>query len=114
INSVDEGVDALGYVVENARLGQTLNTALLSSSSLDIFSPAVVTEVRAAQAGMQMQLQSAGTTTAISASLVVLAEGGRSGLCAALGIAHRHVAYEQSALIANVALSQPHEHIAYE
>jgi 2-octaprenyl-6-methoxyphenol hydroxylase len=123
LNASDEGVDALGYVVENASLGQTLNQALLAARSLELRAPVKVVSLKPCIVGMELQLSGMKDTDAddqgsenitVSASLVVLAEGGRSALSEQLGISHQHTAYEQSALIANVAFSEPHEGRAYE
>lgn len=114
LDSADEGVAALGYVVENAAIGQALNAGLLAAPALELCAPAAVAGIRPDERGMRLQLQSAGAAAEITAALVVLAEGGRSGLCAQLGIEHRHDSYAQSAVIANVAFTNPHRNIAYE
>ncbi len=114
LNSADEQVDALGHVAENADLGRALNAALFTSPSLELCAPVSVAKLAPDAQGMRLELQSGDAEGAITAALVVLAEGGRSGLCAQLGIAHRHESYGQSAVIANVAFTNPHKHVAYE
>ncbi len=110
----DARVEALGQVVENAVLGQVLNQALLHSAAIELCCPVQVSAVTAQQGGMQVSLQSDDKVLNVTAALVVLAEGGRSGLIQQLGIHINAESYGQSAVIANVALSQPHQHIAYE
>jgi 2-octaprenyl-6-methoxyphenol hydroxylase len=114
LRAEEEGVDALGHVVENAALGRAMNAALLAASGLELLAPAKVTRLLPTTRGMQVQLQQDGSDTTVEAGLVVLAEGGRSGLCAQLGISHQHHSYRQGAVIANVAFTQPHQGIAYE
>jgi 2-octaprenyl-6-methoxyphenol hydroxylase len=114
LDAADEGVDALGHVVENAELGRALNAALLAASGLELCAPVEVAQLVPDAQGMRMQLKRADGEATVTAALVVLAEGGRSGLPAQLGIAHRHESYGQSAVIANVAFSNPHKHVAYE
>jgi 2-octaprenyl-6-methoxyphenol hydroxylase len=114
LDSAEEGVDALGYVVENAALGHALNTALLEAAALELCAPATVEAIKPVADGMQLRLQQADSSSDITAGLVVLAEGGRSGLCAQLGIAHHTHSYQQSAVIANVAFMDAHRNIAYE
>jgi 2-polyprenyl-6-methoxyphenol 4-hydroxylase len=109
-----EGVDALGHVVENAELGRALNAALLATRGLELCAPVAVEQLLPDALGMRLQLQSAEGARTVTAALVVLAEGGRSGLPAQLGIAHRHESYGQSAIIANVAFTNPHRQVAYE
>lgn len=110
----DEGVEALGHVVENAVLGQALNAALLSQPALTLRAPAQVLQLHPQPGGMGITLRQDGRDTQLSSALVVLAEGGRSGLCAQLGIGHREASYEQSAVIANVAFTRPHQGTAWE
>jgi 2-octaprenyl-6-methoxyphenol hydroxylase len=115
LDSSAEGVAALGYVTENRALGQALNQALFARSGVEICAPVTVAGLSPCRAGMQLQLQAAGGDAGtITAALVVLADGGRSGLPARLGIAQKRETYGQSAVIANVAFSQPHHGRAWE
>lgn len=114
LDSKDERVAALGYVVENADLGRALNAQLLAAPALELCAPVSVETLAPDAEGMRLQLRSSDGDATITAALVVLAEGGRSNLPAQLGIAQRHQAYEQSAVIANVAFAHAHKHVAYE
>jgi 2-octaprenyl-6-methoxyphenol hydroxylase len=114
LGSDDEGVAALGHVVENAALGRALNRALLAHPDLAICAPGRVLLLRPVAQGMHVQLQTDAGVHELSAALVVLADGGRSGLCTQLGIHVERQPYGQSAVIANVSLAQPHQGIAYE
>lgn len=110
----EEGVAALGHVVENAALGRALNRALLARPDIEICAPARVLLLCPVPQGMQLQLQTDNGEQQISAALVVLAEGGRSGLCTQLGIHLEQRPYEQTAVIANVSFTQPHGGVAWE
>lgn len=114
LHSADEGVEALGHVVENAALGRALNRALLAHQNIEICAPAKVQQLRPVPQGMQLQLQAGDDLFEISAALVVLAEGGRSGLCTQLGIFVEQRPYAQTAVIANVSFTQPHAGMAWE
>jgi 2-octaprenyl-6-methoxyphenol hydroxylase len=114
LHGTDEGVAALGHVVENAALGRALNRALLARHDIEICAPAKVLQLCPVPQGMQLQLQTAGGVQEISAALVVLAEGGRSGLCTQLGIHVEQSPYDQTAVIANVSFTRPHGGVAYE
>lgn len=115
LGSGDEGVDALGHVVENAVLGQCLNRQL-SHPALEICAPARVTALQPQPGGMRVVLEAGegATPRYLDAALVVLADGGRSGLAAALGIAQDVHDYAQSAIITNVSFSKPHRGLAFE
>lgn len=114
MDSQEQGVEALGHVIENRLLGAMFNKALADAGSLEVCSGVNVTAVTPTSDGMQVQLDSRDGQQVISTALVVLAEGGRSGLCEKLGI-HRSVhPYDQEAVIANVAFSKPHDNVAFE
>lgn len=110
LSSMEEGVPALGYVVENAWLGQCLWQAL----DKDVISwrvPAEVTHMQALPDGYQLTLND---ETLLTCDLAVLADGGRSSLREQLGIAVRHTPYDQSALIANITPGDAHGGEAFE
>ncbi len=107
-------VDALGYVVENRQLGGMLNKALLASADIDFMAPATIRSAVPRAESMNIEIDLAGQIQHLSARLVVLADGGRSPLCQQLGIEHKRKTYNQSALIANIGVDQPHHNVAYE
>lgn len=110
LSAEEEGVPALGYVAENAWLGHCLWQAL----NPDVVSwrcPAEVVGMQAIDDGYRLTLND---ETLLDCDLAVLADGGRSSLREQLGITVRTTAYEQSALIANVSISQPHGGQAFE
>lgn len=114
LEAAEVQVPALGYVVENANLGRALNAALHAGRGIELCAPVSVAQLQPDVQGMRLMLESGDGSASVTASLVVLAEGGRSNLPAQLGIVHRHESYGQSAVIANVAFTQPHLHVAYE
>ena len=110
LSASDEGVPALGYVVENAWLGQ----CLWKSLDPDVISwrcPAEVIHMQPLEDGYRLTLND---ETTLDCDLAVLADGGRSGLREQLGIHVRKRPYDQSALIANITTSQPHDGMAFE
>jgi len=115
LDSAQMQVDALGHVAENQPLGQVLTRALEEDPDIDLLSPASVSALTPLPRGMRLQGQGvAGALPAIETDLVVLADGGRSSLLDQLGIGCSQTPYGQHALIANVAFTEPHRHVAYE
>lgn len=106
--------EALGYVMENRQLGQVLNPLLQEQPDIDYLAPAKIVSASPKQTGMQLLIDADGTQKKVAANLVVLADGGRSPICGQLGITQQRKDYQQQALIANVAFSEPHENVAYE
>lgn len=115
ISHTEMGVEALGSVVENQHLGIVLTQALENAETIDYLCPAKITQLTPTPEGMQLQLQGReGEVQSIEAALVVLADGGKSSLSASLGVSQQVTHYEQSAIIANIAFSDDHHHVAYE
>lgn len=113
LQASDEGIPALGYVVKNHVLGDVLLKRLRDfhkQGSVTLFSPAAVETLSPISGGMKVQLRS----SEITASLVVLADGGRSGLMEALGIGQELRDYHQHGVIANIALDRSHNGMAWE
>jgi len=110
LSAIEEGVPALGYVVENAWLGQCLWQGL----DKDVVSwrvPAEVKQMQALADGYRLTLDD---ETELECDLAVLADGGRSSLREQLGIGVRTRPYNQSALIANITPSEAHCGQAFE
>lgn len=114
LSSSDYDIDALGYVIENRVFGAVINDALESTSSIDYLAPASVTKLTPKADGMVVELEKENYRQTIEASLVVLADGGRSPLCSQLGINRDSVDYGQRALIANIQFQLPHQNQAFE
>ena len=110
LSAADEGVPALGYVLENAWMGHCLWKAL-DPAVVEWRCPAEVTRLEALGDGYRLHLND---DTSLDCDLAVLADGGRSGLREQLGIAVRHTPYDQCALIANVTPAEPHGGQAFE
>ncbi|GGK03339.1 2-octaprenyl-6-methoxyphenyl hydroxylase [Pseudomonas matsuisoli] len=110
LNAADEGVPALGYVVENAWIGQCLWDAL-DDDVIHWRRASEVASATAIEGGYSLALRDG---SKLNASLVVLADGGRSSLREQLGIHARRTPYDQHALIANVSTREPHRGQAFE
>ncbi|TFH87593.1 2-octaprenyl-6-methoxyphenyl hydroxylase [Billgrantia azerbaijanica] len=104
------GQAALGHVVPNAWMGRVLHRRL-TELPLAWHCPATVEAIVPRPSGHRLALSDG---SVLAAGLTVLADGGRSALKARLGIASRETPYDQVALIANVAVSRPHDGTAYE
>lgn len=109
----DYGWPALGYVVENAWLGNTLIQALYRQGRVEVRSPARVVNASPSGDGVRLRLEG-DVEDEIEASLLLVADGANSGLRDALGVAVEEKPYRQHALIANIATAQPHRGCAYE
>ena len=104
---------ALGYVVENAWLGNALIQALYRQDRVEVRSPAKVLGVTPKGEGVSLRLEG-DSVEELDAGLLLVADGANSGLRDALGVAVEEKPYQQHALIANIATAQAHRGCAYE
>ncbi len=115
INAEDYGVDAVGYVIPNQWIGRVLASALTAEKNVTLFSSATVEKVLPKISGAELQLaENSKQVDKITTDLVVMADGGKSPLAQQLGIDFTVESYQQTAIIANLAFTEAHQHIAYE
>tara|TARA_R110001592_G_scaffold356278_1_gene657774 strand:- start:26160 stop:27473 length:1314 start_codon:yes stop_codon:yes gene_type:complete len=116
LHAAEQKLPALGYVVENQRLGAVLVDALQQAEDIEIVAPAKVIGVRPVQGGMQlsMSVEGAETSQEVSTKLLVIADGAQSHTRDMLGIDATTKDYGQVAVVANISLSKDHGGIAYE
>ena len=105
---------ALGYVIENAWLGNVLLSALQEKNNIGFLAPAAVKNISPQQQGVQLVIEQDASEKIINAQLAVVADGANSGLREQLGIAAKVHSYQQTALIANVSFTKAHNGCAYE
>ncbi len=105
-----EGVEALGYVVENAWIGHCLWQAL-DDQVVVRHCPAEVERLEPIATGYRLSFTDG---QQLQCDLTVLADGGRSGLREQLGIQVSRRPYGQTALIANITPGKPHGGLAFE
>lgn len=111
----DLGVEALGHVVENRRLGQALWRLLEGAGGVDLVFPARVRNVepQPRRVLVDVDTETDGAVTFKSA-LVVAADGARSPVRERLNVPVASRDYGQTALIANVTPAVPHGNEAFE
>lgn len=99
----------LGFVVENAGLGQVFAQAL-QACGIQLLAPAQVQQLQPLPQGYRLQLQE----QSVEAGLTLIADGAGSPLRQQLGFAFQEKPYLQQALVANVAFSEAHQGRAFE
>ncbi|UAW98849.1 2-octaprenyl-6-methoxyphenyl hydroxylase [Halopseudomonas nanhaiensis] len=113
IEATIERVPALGYVVENAWLGDVLLGAL-DQDVVQWMAPARVLEAQAESGGYRLKVEVGESVSEMHTDLLVIADGGRSSLLDQLRIYRKVQPYSQAALIANVTTAAGHGSVAYE
>ena len=112
LRASDHNWAALGYVVENSWLGNTLIQQLHRSGRIEVRSPARVVGAAPGSSGVRLQLE--GDASEIAAGLLLVADGANSALREFLGVAVTEKPYQQHALVANIAFAEPHRGCAFE
>jgi 2-octaprenyl-6-methoxyphenol hydroxylase len=116
----DLGSDSLGYAVSHHTMLTALQQRLQTSSQFTCLCPARVeradrtTEGAELMVAMAASAEAAPTQAIVKARLVVGADGAKSPLRSAAGIATKGWAYWQSCVTATVVPSENHQNIAYE
>jgi 2-octaprenyl-6-methoxyphenol hydroxylase len=102
---------ALGYVLEVEHLGVLLAQNLASCSQIQRFAPNSIKQIIPTEQHQQLVLQD---EQKLQCGLLVIAEGGASQSRELAGFSIKEQAYDQHAVIANLALAHGHKHTAFE
>ena len=108
LNSRDYHINAFGQVVS---LSALTRLAANASSAYQHIAPAKVTRVNQQNNSVEVLLDTGET---LSTKLLVIADGGRSGLAELVGMTKTSCDYHQTAIVFNVHTQLPHENKAYE
>ncbi len=105
---------ALGYVVENRVLGAALSKTLDGAKNLTWFCPASVEDFDVEAELATVRIKQGNETHALTARLIVGADGAQSLVRRLARIDSERIEYSQAAVVATVAAGQPHANTAYE
>ncbi len=111
LDAGDYQLDAFGQVVSLSQLGAQLRATLQDAKQFSYRAPATVTHIEPGDSASTVTFADGQQLTA---KLVVMADGGRSPLAASLGYQRDSSCYGQTAIIANIHTSEPHNNRAYE
>jgi len=121
INGAQHGVNALGYVVDNALFLNSFQPALKESAVIRLSGAEVVSVEREQDCARvhytfdsDSKPRSHPDSHSVECKLVVAVDGVSSLLRDAAGIATRHTDYDQVGVLGAVQLSQAHHEVAYE
>lgn len=110
----DEGVNALGYMIEAHDLNRLLANASRDVTHITHFCPAHLEGLTIDEQGAELTINDAGHLKKISAQLVIAADGSYSKVRQLQKIDYTEWDYAQSALVANIGLARDHNNTAYE
>ena len=104
-------MERLGTIVENALVQWSLWQVVSSGGLVDIYCPEQLDSIEFSGSNNRVLLKSG---KALTASLVVGADGAASGVRKAIGIRQDHYAYNQSGLVAVVGKQKPNPGVAWQ
>ncbi len=113
LKAEEHAQEALGYVLAYGALSRALDHALAESTSIQILHEAEVTGITPSPTSATVHYRVDAQTSSLTASLAVLADGGRS-LGEIPGFTRQTREYGHDALVTKVHAELPHDHIAYE
>ncbi len=102
IDAVEQGVEALGYVVINRVLGAVLQSNLESAQNVEIICPARIESIELGPEQASATLASDGVSQTLSCKLLVAADGANSSVREMMGISAQKRSYGQRAVIGNL------------
>ncbi len=111
IRASEHGVPRLGAVVENRWFGHVLLRALEQDEAITVRAPASLVSIARLSDGYAATLDSGEVLTT---PLLIAADGAGSRTRDWLGISAHHQDLGHDALVANLALAEPHDGMAYE
>ncbi|MEJ2061151.1 MAG: 2-octaprenyl-6-methoxyphenyl hydroxylase [Gammaproteobacteria bacterium] len=114
LSADEEGVPALGYVVENRAVGAVLYRRLQALADVQVIAPAEIEAVDADPHRVLVQARTESGSRQIEARLLIAADGAQSTIRERLGFPLQKADYGQTALIANVTPEKDHAGIAFE
>jgi len=114
LDCADEGLDALGYVVETRLLGKALGERLAQLSNVELICPAQLVSMQVEQDAATVEIDREGVMQTLSAGLIVGADGVQSTVREQFGIKTFDVNYDQTGIITNVSIERPHHNVAFE
>lgn len=132
-----EGVEALGYVLENRSIGQRLYAAIKDGgseedssenssvhksdaqkenmvSNISLFCPAELTALKQDDKQVSIDILIDGQSKSLTGKLLVAADGNNSQVLQLLNIGSSRKNYHQVALITNITPGNKHNNVAYE
>lgn len=114
LEAVEEGVAALGYVVEGRVIGGALTEVLAQLSNVELLCPAQLTKLTVEADGVEAALVVDGAPRSVRARLLVAADGVHSTVRQRVDARSWSMGYGQTAVIATVTTDRPHGNVAYE
>ncbi len=113
LSAEKEGVDALGYVISARDLERAV-VDLIEQADIEQICPARVVGIVSDTEYAHVSLKQGDTALALSAKLVVGADGGQSTIRKLLEIEQSMTEYQQTAIVTTISTELAHDYTAFE
>ena len=118
LTSEQEGVEALGYVLENRNIGLQLHAVINASDNIRLFCPAELKNLQQSaqkdNGRVSVEILIDDKLQTLTGGLLVAADGNNSQVMQLLNIGSSRKYYDQTALITNITPGKKHDNVAYE
>jgi 2-octaprenyl-6-methoxyphenol hydroxylase len=114
LSAEQEGVAALGYVIENRHMAEGLYHDIQKSKCVDFASPADLLGFEADETGVTVSFSKQDKAHSVRAGLLVAADGAHSQVRQRLNIPVKAIDYGQSGVVCNIQTEYSHHHVAFE
>jgi len=114
LHATDENLEALGYVIENRLLGNSLVEKLNQYANVHLICPAKLNDLSIHDDYAELNITQDNENISLQSKLVIGADGGNSKVREIINVPEKTKAYKQTAIISNVTPGKPHDNIAYE
>ena len=114
LNAEDEGLEALGYVIENRIIGNALLDKIANLKNITLICPAKLLDLKINNEQADVVIEHEEQAVSLTGKLVIGADGANSRVRELLNFSTSTKSYEQTAIISNVTPGKPHNNIAYE
>ena len=114
LDAREQGLESLGFVVENRELGRALWRRLQQLPRLARLAPARVLDAEIDARAAALTVSDASGTHRMEAGLLVAADGADSLIRKRSGVAAERRDYRQTAIVTTVEPERFHEYVAYE
>jgi len=114
MTAAEEGLEALGYVITNRRLGEVLPVQAAAQPNVDVLCPATVRTVTVRPDAVEVGVERDGAVNTLRGRLLVVADGAQSRTRGLVGVDADVRSYGQVAVIANITPERDHQGRAFE
>jgi len=114
LHAKDENLDALGYVLENRIIGNTLLQRIDEFENIDLICPAKLEQLDISSNSAKVTITKDNELLELETKLIIGADGANSKVRELLDIESTTKDYQQTAITSNVTPGKPHNNVAYE